>query len=121
MTMGFSIPTGATITGIRLVTGKYETTSGDTVGTFYLAVGGAQQSQCKSQGDIPGTFSTIVYGGPADLWDCGSGPISLTAEQVNATGFGIIDSMVWNDESHPGPSTVYTDYYKITVYYTEEE
>lgn len=121
-THGFAIPTGSTITGIKVTIRTWADASSDIAPAVYILKGGVQQSQVKtypSGGQVPTTATVIELGGPNDLWDTNPyGPIYLTPADVNANGFGVVESLIWG-EAQSGAKAVYTDYILITVYYVE--
>lgn len=119
-THGFTIPTTASITGIKVTIRTWSEAGSDIAPVIYLLKGGAQQNQYKTYGGQLGNTETIYeFGGPEDMWDTNPyGPIALTPADVNANGFGVVESLIWG-ETQVGAKAVYTDYILITVYYTE--
>jgi hypothetical protein len=107
---GFSIPAGATIDGVEVEIEKRASgvAGGDNIA---LWVEGSQQGDNKaSAGEWPASDTYETYGGAADLW-----ALSLTAEQVNASDFGVTLSVLTDS----GGGTAEVDHIRITVYYTE--
>lgn len=108
---GFSIPSGATITGVLAeVEGK--TVIGSIVeNSVKLVKGGTISGNDKSTGASPaGADAYVSYGGSSDLWG-----VSLTPDDINSSGFGVAYSTIGAAPAG-GISTV--DHIRITVYYT---
>ena len=109
---GFSIPTGATINGIKIEIKQYETDGSvtdnvvkivkadGTYGTENKAIGG---------GWVDGVNAYVTYGGVSDLWS-----ETWTAEDINDADFGVGISVIAG-----AYSAGYLDHIRITVYYTE--
>lgn len=122
-THGFTVPVGATITGVEVHIRQYQDSGGYANPTICILKGGIEQSNCKTLGMgvyVPNSMTTLVFGGPTDMWPVpGPGtPITLTPADVNATGFGVKEGIIW-DSPQAGAKAVYTDFIYIVVYYTE--
>jgi hypothetical protein len=115
-TFGFAIPTGATIDGITVVVGA-RTQSGSQVtasdSSVRLFIAGSPAGDNKAAvGNYPITTpEDVTYGGAADTWG-----LTPTAEQINATGFGV--GFSFTSTAGPQGGSVDVDYITITVTYT---
>lgn len=111
---GFSIPTGATIDGIVAEVERKISASQPSVRDNYVALtkdgttdpGGDGKQDAVT--DYPTSDGYATYGGAADLWS-----LTWTAEEINATGFGLFFATMGGDSE-----TVSVDHIRITVYYT---
>jgi len=109
---GFSIPTGATITGIYCLARceayyNFEVTDEE----VQLVHNGSVISGCQNKADSsdwPDSVDSRIYGGDVDLWGC-----ALTPAIVNSSTFG------WQIMAASGqyPSTARVYSMRITVYY----
>lgn len=107
----FSIPSGATITGIKVTVGRYGDAGSAIQDDFVkLRKNGAFVGAINKavSGDWPATETSIEYGGETDLWGT-----SWTATDINSANFGI--GMAVKKTSGSGAARV--DYIKIAVYY----
>lgn len=107
---GFSIPNGATITGIKVEVEAHGTIGGGTDSadlTAKLIKGGSIVGNNKA---VISTFPTgdayIPYGSSSDLWGT-----TLTPADVNASNFGF----AYQVTSNAGTASI--DHIRITVYY----
>ena len=107
------VPATAVIAGVRVRVWRRATEAGSrgiADGTARLIVGGAQSGEDKADTATkwPIAVTEKVYGGPTDLWGQ-----SLTAAQVNATGFGfaLSTNFVGNDGAEGR-----VDYVQIEVF-----
>ncbi|MFZ2096959.1 MAG: MBG domain-containing protein, partial [Anaerolineales bacterium] len=113
---GFTIPSGSTINGITVVinrqsSGRRAPFLRDNV--VRLVKGGAITGNNKALtgADWPNTgLGTVTYGSSTDLWGT-----TWTAEEINATNFGVVLSAVNAKTTRSRTATV--DYIQITVYY----
>lgn len=116
-TFGFAIPTGATIDGIVVVIGERNQNGAQgnaSDNSVRLFVGGSPAGDNKAAGgnyDI-GTPASPTYGGAADTWG-----LTPTAEQVNASNFGV--GFSFTATAGPQGIAVQVDWITMTVYYTE--
>jgi hypothetical protein len=104
---GFSIPSGATVTGV-VVGLEGAADAGSLNWVVYLLVGGSRTGNSRSA-SIPRVEGYVDLGSPTDLWGT-----TLTPSNVNGTGFGA--------EIIVSSSAAYTlgvslDHVRITVYY----
>ena len=111
---GFSIPTGATITGIELVK------EGHFTKTDTLA--GSSRARLVKAGSVVGTTYTtnfpettdaeITEGGSSDLWG-----ETWTPAQINASDFGVV---LWTEiTSVNGTGVIKVDAVTLKIYYTQ--
>lgn len=115
-TFGFSIPSNATIVGIKVEIEKsklYSVPQGEIVDHSVKIVKGGSE-----QGDEKGTITHwpisdtyFVYGGPSDLWG-----LSWTYGDINASNFGVSIAAVEYGGDYSAIARV--DHVRITVYYT---
>lgn len=118
---GFSIPTGATINGIKVEVDKYANVDafGSTTDTAVrLVIGGVIQATDKSAGGAWPTSDTdayTTYGGVADTWSSGA-----TYSDINASTFGVAISCTHTCVpcAAPGADTAFVDHVRTTIYYT---
>lgn len=107
---GFTVPGGATITGIVVkVEGKL---TGSVAGkSAYLVIGGTVRDDGDDKGgnlNLSGTESIQTLGGSADLWG-----LTPSVADANGSGFGVVIMFVGNSTG-----TVSIDHVTITVHYT---
>lgn len=108
-----SIPTGATITGIR-VTILYNAFPALSIHekNVRLFKAGVPVGTDKSTGaSFPGTLTTAVYGGAGDLWG-----VALSADEVSAQDFGVGIS-VENTSGSPGIGFV--EWISVRIFFTD--
>ena len=117
---GFSIPSGATITGILVEIEKYKRSSEP-----YVDVRDSEVKIVKSDGSIgttnradtvsqwPTSEDYVSYGASDDLWG-----ETWTKDDINHANFGAVLSVLSysSDDDYP---TYFVDHIRITVYYTE--
>jgi peptidoglycan/xylan/chitin deacetylase (PgdA/CDA1 family) len=112
---GFSIPDGATISGIKVaIQRKSDSFSSSNINdsTVKLVKGGDVVGSNKaSSSDWSNSFAVANYGGASDLWGT-----TWTPAEINDSGFGVALS-VYNQSSH-STRTAEVNYMQITVYYT---
>ena len=117
---GFSIPDGATITGI-LVSIERNAKSDETSTVSDLAI-----SIIKSDGSIGGIYKaysgywpkaaqdeTVYYGGSSDLWG-----ESWTPSDINNSNFGVALVVQFGEEA--SEDRAYVDHIQIKIYYNEK-
>jgi hypothetical protein len=103
---GFSIPSGATVTGVVVeVEGSSTSTS---VWRVYLLVSGTRTGNFR-EASIPASEAYVSLGSSTDLWGT-----SLTPTQVNGTGFG---AEIIARNTGGFDASVSLDHVRITVYY----
>jgi hypothetical protein len=111
---GFNIPTGATISGIKVFISKGSFGSGLVVDNHvYLVKAGVIQAVDRASATPWGpTIGGFPYGGQTDLWGG-----TWTPADINNSGFGVALSASW---TFGGLSTVIAgiDYVEIVIYYT---
>jgi len=115
---GFSIPSGAAVTGIKVEVEKHTTLSGGTPGNeqardFHAQIvkGGVVGSANKSIASVwPTSDAYSTYGGNSDLWD-----ETWTPADINASDFGFAFSSTQGNSSI---NNSYVDHIRITVYYS---
>jgi hypothetical protein len=117
---GFSIPAGATITGVQVtMTKANDGTAGarkPTDNQIQLSVGGAPSGTNHAQpGQWPSPPDQFVYGGPGDLWG-----LTLAPADVNAPGFGFALQVAPNGAFTYTPGQVFGQIV-MTVYYSTFE
>ena len=114
---GFAIPTGATINGIKVEFNKEKFTGSSDVKDTEVKIvkGGAIGSTNKAETttDWSESFSYVDYGGTTDLWG-----ETWTAEQINASNFGVVIAANLKITGAPFLVGAYVDHIRITVYYT---
>ena len=108
---GFSIPAGATITGIQVTvatpspsTSGFTPTNGSSLG---LTAGGTAKTQSSF---YQNSVLTGTYGGSSDLWGA-----TLSPSTVNSSTFGV-NATVTNGQS--SATEMYCGPITVTVYYT---
>lgn len=112
-----AIPGGATIDGIVVEIGRFQTDEGYgstdvSDDTIQLLKAGAPVGDNKSTGaNWPTSEATATYGGAADLWGT-----TWTAAEINDIDFGVRVAVLWNDYGN----YALIDFIRITVYYTED-
>lgn len=112
---GFTIPTGATIDGIRVyIERQCNRASAVKDASVKIVKAGTRQGTEKKKTTFWETVDTyILYGGSTDKWG-----LTWTPAQINASNFGVATSAenAWLDVS-----TTYArvDHIYIIVYYTE--
>jgi len=110
---GFSVPSGATITGVSARVKKYEVNAGATIADYSVRMikNGAYSGNNKA--DMGTEWSTSLtnsyYGGDGDLWGN-----SLSSSDVNASDFGVGFSAM----NYHATYEAYVDCVEITVYYS---
>lgn len=112
---GFSIPSGATIDGIVAEVEQAQITgSPGNLADLEIKIvkGGVIGATNKAANVWPDVDAYAVYGGSSDLWG-----EEWTAEDVNASGFGVAVSAL--SVSVKGAVTAAVDHVRMTVYYTE--
>ena len=114
---GFSIPTNATINGVTLAISRKRSSLGTPYCYDYivsLIKGGTISGDNKADTSTnwPTASTDKTYGGSADMWG-----LSLSPSDINASNFGATLSC----RLVPGTSQsyAYSNYFKITVTYTE--
>lgn len=106
---GFSIPSGATITGILVEIGMFG--SGLQDQTVQLLKGGvATGSNLATTATLPATLSNVSYGGSSNLWGA-----TWTPGDINASNFGLVFAA---NNPAKGAPVVSVDYARIKVYYS---
>lgn len=113
---GFSIPGGATVTGIKVEVFRQKTAAYPEPSvvdhTVKLIVGGTVVGNNKAvAGEWPNPGAYQTYGGEGDLWG-----LTPTAAEVNASNFGVAIKATVNDAYDVVTAEV--DHARITVYYT---
>ncbi len=107
---GFSIPVGATITGV-VVQINHGHTGGVVVdSTVKLVKGGAITGTDQASGaNWPNELQSLTYGGTSDMWG-----LALTPADVNASDFGVVLSAT----ASGALLAAFVDYIRIKVSYT---
>ena len=112
---GFSIPSGATILGIEVIVNRCAIVSGGNITDGYVCLlknyyvtGVGRENRTTPW---PSSMSTVVYGGPSDLW--GS---TWTPAEINAAGFSVDISARATNMATSGAA--YVDYVQVRVTYT---
>lgn len=112
---GFSIPTGATITGIQMeVVGQWNTGSSGQWWTldYIRIVKGNTIKSTNYTADIEGSNDTYAYvGGDGELWG-----ETWTPSDINSSGFGVAIATY----TAGGPNKISLDFIGLKVYYTTE-
>lgn len=105
----FSIPSGATVDGVKVEVEGIMANGNVTEKHAFLVRGGTIDTAIdRSTGSTwSSSYSVITYGGPTDDWG------GITAADVNSTGFGFAFQPTFT-----GASSVSIDFVRITVYYT---
>lgn len=124
---GFSIPEGATITGVTVEVARHASTTlnepRDNV--VHLTDGASPDpllGTTRAKADTwPLTDEYAVYGGENDLWDTHLPPwdVVLTPEVVNSPAFGVVFSA--EAVQSKGTLTVFVDHVRVTIHYTPAE
>jgi hypothetical protein len=117
-TLGFAIPSGATITGIEASIERkasanscINTDTTEVAGIWLTKSAGVTQGTNKGSATFWTTIDTTqTLGSSSDLW--GS---TWTDTEINAAGFGV-GLVAWNECATL--KTVSVDYMAVTVYYT---
>ena len=118
---GFSIPSGATINGIKVEIERHA--NGDSSTRWvkdwkvYLLKNGNVVGDNKADTSTkwPTSDAYKSYGGSSDLWGT-----TWTPSDINNANFGVVLAVQMGTGIFP-PSTAYVDHIRITVYYTIEE
>ncbi len=109
---GFSIPTGATINGIKVEFNKDKFAGSSDVKDTEVKIvkGGSIGSTNKAETttDWSESFSYVDYGGATDLWG-----ETWTAEDINLSTFGVVMAV-----NLTKTAIARVDHIRITVYYT---
>ncbi len=114
---GFSIPAAATITGIQVTIGRYQSTGSGTAdiqdNAVSLIQGGTVGGSNRGATSInwPTSEGAATYGTTTDLWGR-----TWTPAQINASNFGV--ELRVDNTSGFRSRTAYVDYMTITVTYT---
>lgn len=126
---GFTVPAGATITGVAAAIYKMDGTNTATYPGFikddavYLIKAGTIQTGWTNKADASawpiGYVAATSYGGSADVWGSGG----LTVADVNNSGFGVAlaaktSVTVLNSHTDNNVRLADTDYISVTIYYT---
>lgn len=111
---GFTIPTGATIAGIKVEVER--SIGGAGSGTLYdsrvrIVKGGTVGATDKASGTAWAGSAVVEYGGATDLWG-----ETWTPADINAGNFGMAFSA--RHEGAIGSLNATIDFIRITVYYT---
>ena len=112
---GFTIPTGATIDGVTVEIGRWDSGgAGIADATVQLVDGdGSPVGTNKSAGAAwPAAEATASFGGSADNWTAG-----LTAADVNSSSFGVRLQAV-SDGAPPVTTQLNVDFIRVTIDYT---
>ena len=111
---GFSIPSDATIDGIKVEINRYGGGTNINDSALYLvgADGNNTGDNKASATKWPTSAATATYGGATDKWNA-----SPTPTMVNDSDFGVRLSAL--NISLDWPDDAYVYWIKITVYYTE--
>jgi hypothetical protein len=113
---GFSIPSGATIDGIKVeIDRKRDSSSSVLDYVIKLVIGGSVtgSNYAVTWTNWPTSDAYASYGGSSDKWG-----LTPTVSQINSSDFGVVLQV----EMEPPPMTTayaYVDHIRITVYYTE--
>ena len=117
---GFSVPSGATIDGVKVEIEKRATMD---YSTGYIrdvevklikggTISGDNKGNTSTNWSL--TQSYVTHGGATDLWG-----LSLTDADVNASNFGVsIYVFINNDDPDMDEVYAYVDHIRVTVYYT---
>jgi hypothetical protein len=112
---GFSIPAGATITGILLEIERRGSSDYSYIYDYHVyllkAGSAAGSDKAKTSVEWPGAESYATYGSSSDLWGT-----SWSPSDINDSGFGAEIKA----SNHHGSTYcyAYVDHIRITVYYT---
>ena len=109
----FSIPEGATVTGIAV---RIDSFNLEAIGVFWdsdlrLIVDGTSVGAVKKGENLIMLGGYDVFGGEGDLW----GLSGITRSQVNSTSFGV---RLWFDGTTIDSGCIDTDNVQMKVYYT---
>jgi len=105
---GFSIPSGATIDGIKVEIEESTGTDAGDESSIKIIKGGTISGDEKSTGaQLPSLDTYIEYGGSSDLWG-----ETWAYTDINSSTFGVGFSVTIYE------GTVSVDHIRITVYYT---
>jgi len=115
---GFTIPAGATITGLefRVERKRSLTLNGATVNDYQVVPLGCTGTAMPHYGGLwPTTDTYKTYGYDGDMWD-----LDCTAEDINATSFGLGIRAGFNDTctDYPCQARTHIDHIDAKVYYT---
>lgn len=109
---GFSIPSGAVISGIEVRIEK-RASAAIIIEDWQVKIvkGGSEQGDNKASSQVWPTSDTyFYYGGSTDLWG-----LSWTPADINASNFGVsISAINWEETS----AVAYVDHIQIKVYYS---
>jgi hypothetical protein len=116
----FSIPSSATIKGVKVELQKYSNNnSGNDYtrdNTLILVSGASQTDISSNKADASTKWATssayYTYGGSTDLWSA-----TLTPAIINASNFGLRFRATVTTNSWFTTTTAYIDHIRITVYY----
>lgn len=115
---GFSIPVGATITGIKVEVKKCQQpwTYGivEDLHVYAAKAGAVVGTDHAIPGSWPGVNTYVTYGGAADMWGT-----TWTPAEINVNlpaGFGVLISAQETGGVNPAGARI--DHVRITVYYT---
>lgn len=111
----FSIPNGATITGIavEIMRRSSSNSGGNSINDLNLRLlkNGAAVGNSQASGlDWPTTFTAANYGGNNNLWGT-----TWTVADINNNNFGVLLEV---DNESSNSRIAYVDYIQITVFYT---
>jgi len=114
-TLGFAIPSGATIVGIMVEFERYKSFGTGTVRDYEVKLWqptvGLTASKADTGTNWPGTITTSSsYGGAADVWGA-----SWTYSQINDSAFGVYIKA--NETGGTGNATAVIGDAFVTVYY----
>lgn len=109
---GFSVPGGATVTGIVVGVERRATLNAAQDSSLRLFVAGVVAGDNRASGDNwPINDVSRDYGSNSDLWG-----LTLAPSDVNSAGFGVGIAATTNEGR--GAETPEVDFISITVYYT---
>jgi len=115
---GFSIPSGATINGIKVEIERHANYNTGSLWVkdwkVYLLKNGnvVGDNKADTSTNWPTSDAYKSYGGSSDLWGT-----SWTASDINNANFGVVLAVQMASGVVP-PPTAYVDHIRITVYYT---
>jgi len=115
---GFSIPSGATINGIKVEIERHANYNTDKIWVkdwkVYLLKNGNTVGDNKADTATkwPTSDAYKTYGGSSDLWGT-----SWSPSDINNANFGVVLAVQMSTGTVP-PSEAYVDHIRITVYYT---
>jgi hypothetical protein len=110
-TFGLTIPSSATITGIKVEVDRYKGAGAAKDGVIQLTKDGTTRvgTSAATATAWPAASAIATYGGSADLWGT-----TWTPAEVNAATFGVhVAAQATADDTD-----VYVDFVRITVYYS---